>query len=112
MELLDSVALTEEPDSVKWILEKHDKFTTALLYRIVLHPGLIDTQMIEMCEAKGLNKIKIFLWQLHKDQIQSWDQLMVRKWKGDKYSKWCGDEETANHITSKFRNFHLVHYQR
>lgn len=43
-------------------------------------------------------KIKIFLWQVLHDKIQSGEQLAKRNWPGSKFCVLCGKLEDTEHI--------------
>jgi hypothetical protein len=45
---LEGVQLTDEEDSVRWMLTPHGRFTTASLYRFWTYPGVRDKKMEEI----------------------------------------------------------------
>lgn len=87
-----------QKNSVSWALERSGDFTTVSLYRELTFPGVTNRWMMLIWEAKLPLKIKIFLWLVCNDKIQSAEQLVKRKWPGDTNCKMCGQIETTNHI--------------
>ena len=90
--------LTEGADKVVWKLEKSGKFTTRSVYRFITFGGVIDLRMMEIWRAKISLKLKIFLWMAWHDRIQTAQQLKRRNWDGSKRCKYCGLEESADHL--------------
>jgi len=60
--------------------------------------GLIDTRMLEICQAKIPLEVQIFLWMAWHDRVKTAQQLRKRKWDGSKQCKYCGKEETVDHL--------------
>jgi hypothetical protein len=54
--------------------------------------------MTDFWKMKLPLKIKIFLWMLWHDRVQTGEQLKVRKGKGSKRCKYCGKFETRSHL--------------
>lgn len=54
--------------------------------------------MLEVWKAKLPLKIKIFLWMLWHDRVQTGEQLKIRKRKGSEKCKYCSKLETRNHL--------------
>jgi hypothetical protein len=54
--------------------------------------------MLNIWQAGLPLKIKIFLWQVCNDKIQSAEQLRMRNWKGPLECKLCGSVESAEHL--------------
>lgn len=73
--LLEGVSLTEGNDSVKWVLEKSGIFTTSLMYRELTFFGYTNKWLMCIWRSKLLLKIRIFLWQVSINKIQSAEQL-------------------------------------
>ena len=90
--------LTEGADKVVWKLEKSGKFTTRSVYRFITFGGVIDLRMMEIWRAKISLKLKIFPWMAWHDRIQTAQQLKRRNWDGSKRCKYCGLEESADHL--------------
>ena len=68
-----------EDDQVIWALEKHGSFRTKSLYKQICCGGVINRRMQEVWESKLPLKVKIFLWQMYHDKLQSAVQLKRRK---------------------------------
>jgi hypothetical protein len=96
--MLDGTILYAEKDSVSRAFERTGTYTTASLYRELTFPGVMNRWMLAIWEANLPLKIKIFLWLVCNDRIQSADQLVRRKWPGDANCKMCGLTETTEHI--------------
>ena len=90
--------LTEGADKVVWKLEKSGKFTTRSVYKFITFGGVIDLRMMEIWRAKISLKLKIFLWMAWHDRIQTAQQLKRRNWDGSKRCKYCGLEESVDHL--------------
>jgi hypothetical protein len=85
------VVLSNSEDSVIWAFEKTGSFTIASLYRELTFPRLTNSWLIMMIwEVKIPLKIRIFLWQVCNDGIQSTEQLVKRNMLGDINFKICG----------------------
>jgi hypothetical protein len=92
---LKGVQLTEEEDSVRWMLTPHGQFTTSSLYRFCTFPGVRNLKIEEMWRSKLHLKVKNFIWLVIRNRIQTVDNLGRKKWKG---SKLCNEEESVNHL--------------
>jgi hypothetical protein len=96
--LMEVVSLSQEPDTVRWCLERSSVFTTSALYNALTFPGVPNRWMISIWIAKIPLKIKINLWQVCNDKIQSAEQLAKKNWAGPTECKLCGQLESAEHI--------------
>jgi hypothetical protein len=74
-EMMSEIQLTNSQDSVRWILERAGNFTTSSLYNELTFTGFSDRWMQCLWKTKVPFKIKIFLWQVIHDKIQSAEQL-------------------------------------
>jgi hypothetical protein len=54
--------------------------------------------MLNIWQAGLPFKIKIFLWQVCNDKIQSAEQLRMRNWESPLECKLCGSVESAEHL--------------
>jgi hypothetical protein len=99
--LMEGVSFSPRPDSVKWILEKNGCFSTASLYRELFFPGVVNKWMMSIWRAGLPLKIKIFLWQICNDKIQSAEQLKKKNWSGPLECKLCSEVESTKHIFFK-----------
>ena len=101
MAKLEAVILTEMDDKVCWKLEHSGQFTTRSMYRFITYPGVTDVQMMEIWKAKILLKVQIFLWMAWHDRIQTVQQLRRRNWDKAQVCKFCGQEESVDHLLFK-----------
>jgi hypothetical protein len=58
------------------------EFSTTSLYRELTFPGYTNKWIAEIWAAKLPLKIRIFLWQVYNDKIQSAEQFSERNWLG------------------------------
>jgi hypothetical protein len=98
VDLAERVNITQQLDSVCWNLESSGKFTTASLYKELTFPGVSNTWMLNIWTATLPLKIKIFLWQICNDKLQTAEQLGKRNWTGPVECKLCGKIESAEHL--------------
>ena len=98
MDTLQPVHLIHREDEVDWSLDKSRNFTTKSLHRFITHRGVCVKNSDNLCKTKLPLKIKVFLWQLPHNKLQSAMALKKRGWKGDPHCCLCGRLETTNHI--------------
>jgi hypothetical protein len=98
MEMMARVHLANSQDSARWVLERSGKFTTSSLYNELTFTGFSDRWMLCPWKTKVPLKIKIFLWQVIHDKIQSAEQLKKIYWSGPIECKLCGIHESTKHI--------------
>jgi hypothetical protein len=97
--VIDGVLLSTDKDKVTWDFEKTGIFSTASLYKELLFPGVNNRWLMGIWEAPLPLQIKIFLWQVCNDKIQSAEQrLRKRNWPGEIACKVRGQDETTDHI--------------
>uniref|UniRef100_A0A0A9I0G1 Reverse transcriptase zinc-binding domain-containing protein n=1 Tax=Arundo donax TaxID=35708 RepID=A0A0A9I0G1_ARUDO len=65
-----------------WALEKNRCFSTASLYKAITNPGKRDLRCRDIWTAKVPLKVKMFMWLVYKNKIQSTEQLIKKKWQG------------------------------
>jgi hypothetical protein len=97
-EMLEGMELTNVPDSIRWCLDKKGVYTIKSLYNEIFFPGFENKWMLCIWTARIPLKVKIFLWQVCNDKIQSAEQLKRRNWEGPIECKMCGQVESAEHI--------------
>ena len=95
---MDGIILNQVLDTATWALERSGLFTTSSLYRETQFPSIINNHMMDIGEVKLPLKIRIFLWQVYNDKVQSAEQLVKRNWSGDLNCKMCGMPESTDHI--------------
>jgi len=85
-------------DDVTWALENDKCFSTKSLYRFISHRGVREKEAENIWKTKLPMKIKVFLWQLAHNKLQSAMALKRRGWKGSARCLLCGRQETVSHI--------------
>jgi hypothetical protein len=85
-------------DSVKWVVDKSNHFTTKSLYYIITHGGVRDRLCGLIWKSKIPLKVKVFLWQMYHDKLQAAVTLKRRGWQGSPLCCVCNEHETVNHI--------------
>jgi hypothetical protein len=96
--IMSTVSLDDEEDSVSWALDKSGQFSTKSLYHAMKSGGTIDLRARDLWKSPTPLKVKHFMWLVMKDRIQSAAELSKRHWEGDTDCKLCGQLETAQHI--------------
>jgi len=66
----------------------------------MINPGEVDTGMKDLWEVKMPLKIKVFLWMLWHDRVQTGEQLKIRKRKHSEFCKYCRRLETRDHCNT------------
>ena len=87
-----------ECDKVEWALDRSKCFSTRSLYRFITHRGVCVRNSENFWRTKLPLKIKVFIWQLSHNKLQSGVALKHRGWKGDPACSLCGRHETTTHI--------------
>jgi hypothetical protein len=82
----------------KWVLEKSSSYTTKSLYRQTSFWGVISRRMNEIWGSKLSLKVRIFLWKMFHDKLQTVEQLKKKNWKGEINCVLYGRVEDVNHI--------------
>jgi hypothetical protein len=85
------------PDGVVWGLTPNKRFSTKSVYQC-LERNIAGSHNKWIWKAKIPLKIKIFLWQLFQNAVQTRDNLKRRKWEGSPLCSFCNQIETANHL--------------
>jgi hypothetical protein len=70
------------------------------MYRILSYRGVTNTHMQKMWKTKLPLNLKVFMWQMYHDRLQTGVVLKKFKWKGDRNCVICGAPETRDHICS------------
>jgi len=100
--LVMPVILNNDKDRFIWLIKKDGVFTTQSLYKEIMKEEKIGGNGIFWKTQIPL-KIKIFLWYLKRGVVLTKDNLLKRRWKGDSKCKFCGLEETIQHLFSIVR---------
>ena len=90
--------LSEEKDDIVWGLEKRGIYSVRSLYRQLKFGGVISRRMKEVWRAKLPLKVKVFVWQMFHDRLQTAVQLKKRNWPGSELCVCCDKREDVNHI--------------
>jgi hypothetical protein len=96
--ILEGLELSDSKDVVKWDLEKTEIYSTSSLYNELTFTGFHNRWLLCTWKTNIPLKIRIFLWQVINDKIQSAEQLKIRNWPGPVECKLCGQTETTNHV--------------
>jgi hypothetical protein len=99
-QLVESIAhlmLNEREDKFIWSLSKTGTYSVQSLYKRIMSEGRSPHKTI-IWKLKIPNKIKIFLWYLHKGVTLTKDNLSKRKWKGSTKCCFCNSKETIQHL--------------
>jgi hypothetical protein len=97
-QILEVISLTDDKNSVRWVLEKTKTFSTTSLYTELTFSGFTNKWLLCVWHSKLPLKIRVFLWQVFNDKIQSAVQLKKRNWSGPIECKLCGCEESTVHL--------------
>jgi hypothetical protein len=98
---LSTFTLTDNQDSVIWVLDKSRKFTTKSLYRFLTDRGVTSKVVGYIWKCKDPLKIQFFLWQIFNNKLQVGQSLTKRRWHGSGNCCICGCPETVDHILSR-----------
>jgi hypothetical protein len=85
-------------DSIKWTLDKTQTFTTKSLYQLLTHGGVRDRLCTLVWKCKVPLQVKVFLWQMIHNKLQTATTLKRRGWHGSPLCCVCDRPETVDHI--------------
>jgi hypothetical protein len=88
-------------DRLRWCLEKSVNYSTRSMYRAHLHRGVINLGMRNLWGSKLPMKLKVFMWQVYHDRLQTGVTMKSKKWKGNPQCTLCGALETGDHLFFK-----------
>ena len=97
MNLLEGI-LNNTADGVRWALEKSGKYSTKSMYRWMAHRGVVNKRKQRFWGSKLPMKLKIFLWQVCSNKLQTRVELKRRNWEDSHLCGICGCPETVGHI--------------
>jgi hypothetical protein len=83
---------------VEWAIDIFKCFSTKSLYSFLTHRGMSAKAADNLWCARIPLKIKIFLWQLGNNRLQTAMAFRQRGWKGSCRCALCGQGEDVNHI--------------
>jgi hypothetical protein len=93
-----SVYISEEDDEIQWGLTSSKMFTTKLLCKLITSGGVNCRIAEKLWGCKIPLKIRIFLWLVFQNKLQTAQQLKAMKWKGEVNCRLCGAPEDADHL--------------
>lgn len=96
--LLEGVVLSSGRDRVYWALESSNKYYAKSLYKNLTTGGVRDMRMLAIWSCDIPLKVKIFMWMVAHDRIQSAIQLKKKKWAGPAECSASDKTETTDHI--------------
>ena len=82
MNILQPIQLTSRDDEVEWALNKSKTFSTSSLYKMITHRGVCLRASENIWMTKLPLKIKVFMWQLAHNKLQSAAAISKRGWRG------------------------------
>ena len=85
-------------DNITWALENSKVFSTKSLYSFMTNRGVMLKDSNSCWKVRTPLKIKVFLWQLSNDRLQTATALKRRGWKGSHLCCLCGKPENVDHI--------------
>jgi len=92
-DLFHSCALNDDEDSPIWRWEKTGLFSVKTIYSH-LCSNEVGTHHNDIWNAKIPLKIKIWMWLIYHNAIQTKDNLLKRNWSGDQKCAFCNENET------------------
>lgn len=95
--LVYSFSYDDQDDTITWKWVRSGKFTSKSVYEW-LTKGEIGGYPRHIWRARIPYKIKIFLWLLEKRAILTKDNMIRRKWIGDRNCYFCTSPETVDHL--------------
>lgn len=93
MEELNIVTLNMNKDQPIWELDRSKKYTTKSTYREATFKGVISWRMDRLWSSKLPMIVKVFMWMVMQDRIESGEQLKKKMWKGDSRCILCNKIE-------------------
>ena len=79
MDLLEDTHLNNNQDLVTWGMEKSGVYTTKSMYRWFSHRGVVNKRLRRVWKSRVPMKLKVFLWQISHDKLQTGVALKKRK---------------------------------
>ena len=91
------VNLSDESDSIHWILTMNGIFSVKSMYMDVIDFGPI-LKSIHIWKIKVPLRIKVFMWFVHKEVVLTKDNLAKRNWEDSQRCSFCNQDETIKHL--------------
>ena len=95
---LANVQIGGDEDKVKWKMEKSGLYSTKSMYRLLSFEGVINKWLQKLWNNRTPTKLKVFLWLLFQNRLQSGEALKKKHWKGDSRCILCRVVESVDHI--------------
>lgn len=95
-QMVNSVHLSSDPDTVTWKLDNKGHFSVRSLYLQLKAGCMVGYRFL--WQLKLPLKIKIFLWLMLKNSILTKDNLLRRGWAGCEQCHFCLAKETVDHL--------------
>lgn len=92
------LAEIENEDSFSWVFEQSRVYSTRSMYRNTMFRGVRNYRMKKLWKSKLPMKIKIFMWMLIQDKLQTRVNLKKKQWKGDVKCCLCGKVVSNDHL--------------
>jgi hypothetical protein len=96
--MLRGVTLSQNDDEVSWGLTSLRIFTTGSLYRFMTNGGVNSRMASRIWKCKVPLKVRVFLWQVFHNRIQTAIQLKSIDWKGSGKCGLCGQPKDVNYL--------------
>ena len=105
---LESIHLSDGPDTFLWNFTKNGKFSVDSMYRALILPEMpVDIKDNNKNWKMNIPlKTKVFAWYLRRGVILTKDNLAKCNWHGSKKCVFCHKDETIKHLffECKFAN--------
>jgi len=98
MQEIASVQIGGGEDKIKWKLEKSGMYSTKSMYRLLSFEGVINKWLQKLWNNRTPTKLKVFLWLLFQNRLQSGEALKKKHWKRDGRCILCRVVESVDHI--------------
>ena len=95
---LANVQIGGDEDKVKWKMEKSGLYSTKSMYRLLSFEGVINKWLQKLWNNRTPTKLKVFLWLLFQNRLQSGEALKKKHWKRDGRCILCRVVESVDHI--------------
>jgi hypothetical protein len=99
--LVEGAIIGGERDTILWGLSPWKKSTTSSLYKFLTSGGVSCRMAKKVWKCKIPLKIKVFVWKVLQDRVQTAQQLKNRMWKGSEFCSVCGKCEYLDHMLFK-----------
>ena len=98
LNIIQSITLTPENDSICWKWSADGKFATHSAYEWLIFRGVTQPNNEIWWPVPIPLKIQIFMWLVCKSRIVTRDNMAKRGWGGELKCSFCPDSESAIHL--------------